>query len=111
MRNPPTVSSMLLSRVPHWFCASKLTRFSRLPTVPIMKPATGSRVNTNRVSSQLTIIIIVRQAIIMMGFLNIISKHDMMLFSTSCTSPLMRAITSPLRSLLKKARGKVTILL
>ena len=62
------------------------------------------------VNSQLTRIIIVRHAKIMIGFLNIRSRLDMMLFSTSVTSPLMRAITSPLRSLLKKPMGRVTIL-
>ena len=110
MRSPPTVSSMLLRSIPHWFCASRLTRFSRLPTVPMMKPAMGRRVNTKMVNSQLTRIIIVRHAKIMIGFLNIRSRLDMMLFSTSVTSPLMRAITSPLRSLLKKPMGRVTIL-
>ena len=77
----------------------------------MIKPATGNSTSTNRVSCQLKAIIIVRQAMIMMGFLNIMSSEDMTEFSTSVTSPLMRAITSPLRSLEKKPMGKETILL
>ena len=56
-------------------------------------------------------IIITRQAMIMMGFLNSMSSEVMMEFSTSVTSPLMRAITSPLRSLEKKPMGNEIILL
>ena len=40
-----------------------------------------------------------------MGFLNSMSRLDMMLDSISCTSPLMRAMISPLRSSLKKPSG------
>ncbi len=47
----------------------------------------------------------------MMGFLNIMSSDIITEFSTSVTSPLMRAITSPLRSLEKKPMGKDTIFL
>ncbi len=39
------------------------------------------------------------------------SSDDMMLFSTSCTSPLMRAMMSPLRSSLKKDSDSNVILL
>ena len=44
-----------------------------------------------------------------MGFLNSISSDDIMEFSTSCTSPLMRAMMSPLRSSLKKPNGSDVI--
>ena len=44
-----------------------------------------------------------------MGFLNIESSDDMMLFSTSWTSPVMRAMMSPLRSSVKKPRGSCVI--
>ena len=44
-----------------------------------------------------------------MGFLNSISNDAMMLFSTSCTSPLMRAMMSPFRSSLKKPKGSDVI--
>ena len=37
-----------------------------------------------------------------MGFLKSMSRLDMMEFSISCTSPLMRAMMSPLRSSEKK---------
>ena len=46
-----------------------------------------------------------------MGFLTSISKLPMIEFSTSPTSPLMRAMMSPLRSSLKKERGSEVILL
>ena len=39
-----------------------------------------------------------------MGFLKSMSSDDMMEFSISCTSPLMRAMMSPLRSSEKKPR-------
>ena len=110
MRSPPSVSSMLLRITPHCVCPSSDTRLRRLPTLPIIYPATGSSTSTNTVSCQLTRIIIVRQVIIIMGFLNIMSSDAMMLFSTSVTSPLMRAITSPLRSLVKKPMGNCMIL-
>ena len=38
------------------------------------------------------------------------SSEAMMEFSTSATSPLMRAITSPLRSEVKNDMGRVVIL-
>ena len=45
-----------------------------------------------------------------MGFLIIISNEPVMDVSISFTSPLMRAMMSPLRSSLKKERGRETIL-
>ena len=39
------------------------------------------------------------------------SSDDMMLFSTSCTSPLILAMMSPLRSSLKNDKDKDVILL
>ena len=76
----------------------------------MIHPAMGSSTSTNSVNCQLMTIIITRQAIIMMGFLNSMSSEVMIEFSTSVTSPLMRAITSPLRSLEKKAMGSDVIL-
>ena len=38
------------------------------------------------------------------------SSDDIIEFSISATSPLMRAITSPLRSLVKKPIGRAVIL-
>ena len=111
MRSPLMVSSMLLMMVPSWFCCSSDTRLRYLPTRPMIKPATGSKMNTKSVSCQLTKSIIARHTTIMMGFLNIMSSDIITEFSTSVTSPLMRAITSPLRSLEKKPMGSDTILL
>ena len=47
---------------------------------------------------------------IRMGFFISISMVLEMEFSTSCTSPLMRAMMSPLRSWLKKPSGRESIL-
>ena len=44
------------------------------------------------------------------GFLKSMSSDDMMLFSTSCTSPLIRAMMSPLRSSLKNPNEREVIL-
>ena len=46
-----------------------------------------------------------------MGFLMSMSIQAMMLFSISCTSPLMRAMMSPLRSSLKKPSDSEVIFL
>ena len=46
-----------------------------------------------------------------MGFLISMSRVLVMEFSTSWTSPLMRAMMSPLRSWLKKPMGRARILL
>ena len=51
-----------------------------------------------------------RQTMIITGFLNSMSSDDMMENSISATSPLMRAMTSPLRSLVKKPMGSTVIL-
>ena len=101
---------MLESSTPHWVCPSSDARFSRFPTFPITVPAIGKSTNTNIVSCQLTTIIMVRHTTIMMGFLNIMSSDAMMELSTSVTSPLIRAITSPLRSFEKKPMGRLVIL-
>ena len=47
---------------------------------------------------------------IRIGFLMNISIVELIEVSTSCTSPLILAIMSPLRSWLKKARGRESIL-
>ena len=45
-----------------------------------------------------------------MGFLNSMSRLDIIELSISCTSPLMRAMMSPLRSSEKKPSGSDVIL-
>ncbi len=95
---------------PHWFCCSSDWRLSRLPTLPITIPASGRSISTNIVSCHEMMIIITRQTMIIMGFLNIMSSDAMMEFSISPTSPVMRAITSPLRSWVKNEIGRATIL-
>ena len=96
---------------PHWFCPSSDWRLSRLPTRPITTPANGNSMNTNSVNCHEISNIMVRHTIIITGFLNIISNDAIIEFSISATSPLMRAITSPLRSVVKKPMGNVVILL
>ena len=73
-------------------------------------PANGRSMNTNSVSCHEIIIIVPRHTIIITGFLNIMSSDAMMEFSISATSPLMRAITSPLRSEVKNEMGRAVIL-
>ena len=98
------------SITPHCVCPSKLVRLRRLPTLPITVPAMGSRMNTKMVSCHDMASIMPRHTMIMTGFLNIMSSDDMMEFSISFTSPLMRAITSPLCSAVKKPMGRARIL-
>ena len=97
---------MKLIMTPHFSCASNDLRLSRLPTSPIISPARGSRISTNSVSCQLMKIIVDRQTMIMTGFLNSMSRLAITLASISATSPLIRAMTSPLRSPVKKPIGR-----
>ena len=76
----------------------------------MMYPAIGSSTSTKSVNSQLTTIIITKQATIITGFLKSISRDAITDTSISVTSPEMRAITSPLRSLVKKPIGRLVIL-
>ena len=54
--------------------------------------------------------IITRHTMIMMGFLKNISSDDIIEFSISATSPVIRAITSPLRASVKNEMGRFRIL-
>ena len=110
IRNPPSVSSICETRLPHWFCAVTDLRLRLLPTLPIMYPAIGNSINTKMVSSQLIKSIVPRYTSIMIGFLVTISSELITEFSTSFTSPVIRAIISPLRSPEKKPRGSDSIL-
>ena len=74
------------------------------------KPATGSSISTNTVSCQLMATIMPRHTIIITGFLKSMSSEAIIELSTSCTSPLIRAMTSPLRSLVKNPIGRLTTL-
>ncbi len=104
------VSSALERISPHLFCEANDLAFNFLPTRPITKPTNGSIRNTNMVSFQLTIIIMPRQAMIIIGYLISENKLAITEFCTSCTSPERRAMISPLRSAVKKPIGKETIL-
>ncbi len=70
----------------------------------------GNKRNTKTVSCHEITIMAVMHTIIITGFLNIMSSDAMMEFSISATSPLMRAIMSPLRSVVKKDIGRRVIL-
>ena len=109
-RSPPMVSSTLESMSPHLFCAFIDFSLSFFPTDPIMNPNRGSITNTKRVSCQLITSIIPRQATIMIGYLMMEKRLAITEVCTSCTSPDMRAMMSPLRSLVKNPMGRVTIL-
>ena len=110
MRRPPRVSSIFDIRSPHCCWPSSDLRFNRLPTRPITMPANGSNTSTNNVNCHDIAIIVDRQTTIIIGFLNIMSREAITEFSTSATSPLMRAITSPLRSDVKNEIGNFTTL-
>ncbi len=73
-------------------------------------PAKGSSTNTNTVNCHDTATIMARHTTIITGFLNIISSDAITEFSISATSPLIRAITSPLRSPVKNPMGRRVIL-
>ncbi len=111
MRRPPRHSSMFDIRPPQRFCCSSDLRFRALPTRPITRPAIGRSTITKSVSCHDIAIIVPRHTSIITGFLKIMSSDDIMEFSISATSPLMRAIMSPLRSEVKKPMGSDTILL
>ena len=66
--------------------------------------------STNMVSCHDMATIMTRHTIIITGFLNIMSSDAITEFSISATSPVIRAITSPLRESVKNAIGSLTIL-
>ena len=73
------------------------------------QPMMGMMITENSVNCQEIMINVVKYEIMRIGFLNIISNEDMILTSTSCTSPVIRAMISPLRSSVKKPNGRLTI--
>ena len=111
IRSPPKVSSTTLIVSLHNACALILCAFNLRPIHPMNQPIIGMIITEKSVSCQEMIIKVVKYERIKMGFLNIKSRDDMMLVSTSCTSPVMRAMISPLRSSVKKPKGRRTILL
>jgi hypothetical protein len=76
-----------------------------------MKPATGKTSRMNSVMLGLMTSIATSKTRIMIGFFRNISSEDMIEFSTSLTSPVMREMMSPLRSSEKKGRASLSILL
>ena len=79
--------------------------FSFLPTKPMNQPNTGTKMMAKSVSCHDVTTSVTKYASISMGFLNSMSRLDIMEFSISCTSPVMRAMMSPLRSSLKNPSG------
>ena len=76
----------------------------------MIEPAIGSRSSTNTVSCHDMKSIIDRHTMIMIGSLKSMSRVDIIEFSISATSPVMRAITSPFLSVVKNPMGRSTIL-
>jgi hypothetical protein len=74
-------------------------------------PVTGNRTSTNIVSCQLIITIVIREMIMIGGFLKNMSSELIMDASTSETSPVMRAMISPFFSSVKKPIGRLTVFL
>ena len=70
---------------------------------------TGTKSMVKSVSCHEMTMRVAKYAMMRMGFLKSMSSDDMMEFSTSCTSPDMRAMMSPLRSSEKKPNGREVI--
>jgi len=110
IRSPPKVSSSWDIVSLHLACASSDCLFNFLPTLPMIHPIPGTTNNVNKVSCQLVIINVPKYMTIRIGFLINISNELVIEFSTSPTSPLIRAMMSPLRSSEKKPNGKLITL-
>ena len=106
MRKPPSVSSNCDIVSLHFACASSDWRFSFLPTTPINQPIPGNTIIVKRVNCQLTVTNVTKYIIIRIGLFINISKELVMEFSTSPTSPLIRAMISPFLSSEKKDIGR-----
>ena len=78
------------------------TLFQLRPTIPISEAKSGTKRSVNIVSCHEINISVMKYIKTRIGFLNNKSSDDITEESTSCTSPLIRAIISPLRSSLKK---------
>ena len=85
--------------------------FSLRPTLPITQPMSGTMASVNSVSCQLMKMSVEKYAMMRIGFLKSMSSDDMMELSTSLTSPVMRAMMSPLRSPEKNPSGSDVIFL
>ena len=105
IRSPPSVSSSCDSMLPHSLCAVVPCALRRLLTCPIIMPAIGATTMTNRVSCQLTNIMVAKHIMIAIGWRISMSIELVREVSTCPTSELMRAMMSPLRSEEKKANG------
>ena len=107
-RRPPRVSSIWVRISAFCSCPLVDALFNERPIRPMSSPATGKRTSTNSVSCHEIVNSVIRYTIIIIGSLNNISNVDMILASTSLTSLVIRDITSPLRSSVKKPIGKLT---
>ena len=106
MRKPPNVSSSCDIVSLHLLCASKDWRFSFRPTTPISQPIPGNTTIVKRVNCQLVMTSVAKYRIIIIGLFINISNELVMEFSTSPTSPLIRAIISPFLSSEKNDIGR-----
>ena len=70
----------------------------------------GTNTSVNNVSCHDMTSSVEKYAMMRMGFLNNMSSDDIIEFSTSATSPLIRAMISPLRSSEKNPNGNDVIL-
>ena len=70
----------------------------------------GTNTSVNNVSCHDITRSVEKYAMMRIGFLNSMSRDDMIEFSTSATSPLIRAMMSPLRSSEKNPKGNDVIL-
>ncbi|MPN52525.1 hypothetical protein SDC9_200187 [bioreactor metagenome] len=73
----------------------------------MIHPIAGNTIRVKRVNCQLVTTSVPKYIKINIGFLISISRELVIEFSTSPTSPLIRAMISPLRSSEKKPNGKL----
>ena len=110
MRSPPRVSSTWLMVSLQSACASREFRLSCLPISPITHTKAGANTMVNTIISGLIQMRKPKYSTMRMGSLMSMAMEAVMEFSTSDTSPLMRAMMSPLRSSVKKPMGRFRIL-
>ena len=107
---PPRVSSICDVVSPSFCCATSDFALSLRPIEPITQPSTGMTQIVKSVSSQLMYTKVPKYITMNIGFLMSMSREVTIEFSTSETSPVIRAMMSPLRSFEKKPIGKLTTL-
>ena len=108
--SPPSVSSNSDMVSLQNDCTTRELALSLRPIEPITQIITGPITRVNIVSCQLIATSVPRYTSMSIGFLISMSRDWVMEFSISDTSPLIRVMISPLRSLLKNPMGRLSTL-